>query len=245
MVVVGVAAAGCGRVGFEDRVGGDAAADQVDAIDAPVGPATLVQALGPGFVRTDVLNIPITHGSGDLLIAGVYWNQTTTSITVSDALGSTWQPLPSQIVPSGCDECGTSNAQIWFTTTASGGANTVSVSQQSGICPLGMFVLDYTGLLPTDVQSTGAFAQVASSAVLTPALTVNRASVIVTMITDGHNMGTIVPGPGFQLARADSGFYAAIQVADVQAGTYTPSAMLPPPEFDSCWAASAAAFGKF
>jgi hypothetical protein len=251
VLVVAMLAAGCGRVGFDTPVAVqdgsalDTADGDVDAtsLTCPGGPAVQLQAIGPGYVRTDQMSIPIVHAAGDMLIAGVYFNQTTMAISVSDALGNTWHALTPQIIPSGCDECGASNSQIFYSPTTIGGANTVTVSQQAGVCPLGLFVLSYSGLCDRVLAESGAVATVATDTAIAPALTTSRISVLVGMFTDGHNTGAFVPMAPLGVAANDSGFYAAMLAsAPVQPGTYTPTAMLPAPQNDTCWAVAAAAF---
>jgi hypothetical protein len=253
----------CGRIGFRSDVAtGDAAADALAAdarvadarvADAPPADASaagaLVQVQQPGYQYAAMVSASIEQTAGDFLVAAVYWDQNPDNVLLSDMDALLWEGLPSQVIPTGCGGGGSDNgiatgARLYYAQIDTTGSNTVTVVQSSGTQPLGLFLLEYSGIAagdPIDVQ-TGQVAGSASNAMAVPPLVTTGRDLVVALFNDTVDMGTGSAGSGYTLEALDPGFPNLIEDAIGPAGTYVPTAVLPPGHNDACWVGTAVAF---
>lgn len=225
LLVVAVAL-GCGRIGFTDE------------------PAR-VQTLAPGFGSATTVSVPIAQRAGDLLVGAVYWHFFPETITLTDKLGLVWSALPIQSIPSGCSlgsDGNSTEVQLWYAPIAVTGDNVVTLAQSVGIHPIGMFLLEYSGLSNVVDASSGRVAAGPGNAMSVPPLAATGLDVIVALFNDPLGVGTMGGGSGYTVLGRDLGFYTMVEDQIVPAGTYTPDGTLPPARNDACWAGTAAAF---
>ncbi|HUJ57577.1 MAG TPA: hypothetical protein VLX92_03780 [Kofleriaceae bacterium] len=140
-LLVALAFAGCGRIGF-DPTGGtsDASAGGDAGRDVPslVGVATTT-------TNGDTLAVPLAGGGGELLVAAVaIYDPIGSVVGVSDDLGA------NTFVSAGAREVvpGTSSTEIWYAADSQPGATTVTV-QLSAAVGGGLWLSQYTGVAPT------------------------------------------------------------------------------------------------
>lgn len=114
-------------------------------------------ASGPGiqFVRgesqtqtTTPASVSFVQNEGDLLVAGVYWEKSATSVTVSDNLVDEWV----SVAPEENSVALGTVVQLWYATAGKAGPNMVTVTPSSSTT-MGLFVLEYSGVSGLDVSS--------------------------------------------------------------------------------------------
>jgi len=214
----------------------DAPADT--APDSPPPDLAFVQQVDPGYASAATLAVPITLTAGNFLIAATYANIVGTAVTVTDTAGSTWTPLTTREV-AGCAP----RLQLFYTTVATSGADTVTVSQ-TGATALGVHLVEYSGVTATPVEvEAGQVAPAASNALSTGPLATTRRTTIVALFADLQGVGTMTAGTGWTQRGLDTQFYTILvdNVPGADAGTYTPTANLPGTTSDACWTAAAVA----
>ena len=111
-----------------------------------------VQSVAPGWVSAQETTLTLAEeNAGDLLVAGVYFDQSTVTITVADSLGNAWTPTTAYAnitpCPFGASGANASVVQIFYAEDIVAGSNVVTVTQSSGTSPLGAFLVEYSGLL--------------------------------------------------------------------------------------------------
>jgi hypothetical protein len=225
---------GCGRRGF-DHFAPDTALDP----DAHTAAITRVQVLAPGYQRAAQVSIPAVDVAGDLVLAAVYWNTVGTSVEVTDTLGLAWTALPSQHSIT----C-MSDIQMWFAIVAQSGSNTFTVTQSAGTMPLGMYIVEYSGIDPVNPveATTGMLAPGASNAMTAGTLATTNNTLVVALFNDVNGNGTMVPGSGYTAIARDTPFYSMLEESMGTPGPIAPDATLPSGISDDCWVATAAAF---
>lgn len=241
--VIAAVAIGCGRVGFDAHTAGDGSLDAPgDVADGGAANIRLVQVVAPGFGSAAQVSVTIQQTAGDVLIAAAYWDEVPDTITLSDTAGTAWASLPQLALP-GCGGA-TGNgtgAQMFYAPIATSGSNTVTVAQTSGVQPLGLFLLEYSGVAGLD-QHTEQIAPSASNVTFVPQLVTTGTDVIVALFSDTIAMGVMPEGAGYLAEARDTGFPNLIEDAIGPAGSYMPSAGLPGVQNDACWVGAAAAF---
>ena len=216
----------------------------------PDSPATitLVSVTAPGYQKAAQVTDSVTGTLGDFLVAAIYWDQAPDAITLTDTLGLPWTSLAVQGIATGGLGCGgptgnATGAQLWYAPVTVAGPNSITAAQTSGTQPLGLFVLEYRGIDNGNaIDTTGAqLAPAASNDVFMPALTTHDDDVIVVLFSDTINIGTMTGTPGFTIEAHDDQFPNLLEDAIVPAGTYMPTAALPPGQDDACWVGTAMA----
>jgi len=233
-------AAACGRYRFDPRV----APNSDTAPDTPAA-ISLVSVVAPGYQGAAQVTDSVDGTLGDFLVAAIYWDESPDTVTLADTLGLAWASLPAQGIPSVCGGStgNATGAQLWYAPVTVSGLNSITATQTSGTQPLGLFVLEYAGIdnaNPIDATSAQ-IAPASSNNVFMPELTAHDDDVIVALFNDTISFGTMTAGSGFTIEAHDDQFPNLLEDAIVQAGTYTPTAALPPGEIDACWIGTAMA----
>jgi hypothetical protein len=208
------------------------------APDAPPPDLAFVQQVDPGYARAATIAVPITLTAGNFLIAATYANIVGTAVTISDTATSTWTPLTAHEM-TGCAP----RLQLFYTTVAASGADTVTVSQ-TGATALGVHLVEYSGVIATPIEvESGQVAPAASNALSPPALSTTHKTTIVALFGDLQGVGTMTAGTGWTQRGLDTQFYTILvdNAPGADAGTYTPTANLPGTTSDACWTAAAVA----
>jgi hypothetical protein len=211
-------------------------------ITASIAP-TLVHENASGYVTASSLTATWTETAGDFLVAAVYWNQNSATVTVSDP-SNTWNSTPKLSNTTACSSGQGSQVQLWYAQNIAGGSNTVTISQSTGTNPLGAYVFEYSGI-PTSGAldtSTGKVAPGWISSLDTGNLTTTGSEDLIVSLFNDTSFGnaTIAPGLGWISEDTNTNFITMIEDNVSAAGTYDPSATLP--QASNCWAATAAAF---
>jgi hypothetical protein len=230
---------GC-RIGFDSRVSPDA------LVDTPA-PIQLVEVQAPGYASAAMVQVRIGQIADDFLVAAVYWNESPDTVTLTDTSGLAWTSMPSQVVTTaGCGGTtgNATGAQLYYAQVSATGSNLITVTQTSGTQPLGLMLLEYSGIATANELDTSSaqLAPMASSTVSVPAFTTTGTGVIVAFFNDTTSTGSYTPGAGYTLEALDTGFPNLLEDAIVPAGTYMPDGALPSGHNDACWVGIAAAF---
>lgn len=172
-------------------------------------------------------------GAGDALIAAVYWNGTTTTVTVADSAGNVWQPT-------GSWQAGATVAQIWYALDAKAGSASVTATA-SGSTTFGMMLADYSGVGGVDV-SGGASATTSTTSLATqPFATMHANDVLVALFADSQ-VSSLTSGTGLELISQDLDYVALLEdtgLSPVAAGPHTMTATAA--SSSSTWVAAAVA----
>jgi hypothetical protein len=233
----------------------DAASDTpsdagVDSTSVDAAPAIVrVQSLAPGWVSSATTTVTLDENAGDLLVAGVYFAASNVTVSVRDSLGNTWTPTTAYVnSTANCSQTNASVAQIFFAEGISAGKNILTVQQSSGTSPLGVFVVEYSG-----VRGVGALDGVTGGAATSSTATMNPGTLtttgaldlVVALFSEATTSGTMTPGPGFVTVQYNSTFYSLIEdnlPNGTGAGAVDPTATEPGGTPSSCWSAAAVAF---
>jgi hypothetical protein len=186
---------------------------------------------------------PQPNAAGNTLIVYAYWAHACPA-QVSDAQGNPYLSAgrgfsPNQV--SGIQ----SVAEIFYTPSARGGPNTVTLTLDGGLGdPLGMVLLEYSGLSHVDTldfsasQSTDAGTANAS----TPEIqTSTPGDLLIAGFNDVNSMGTITPGPGWTGEAWTTCFYIVVEDRIAPSiGTYSAAGTLP--RSDNYWVGNIASF---
>jgi hypothetical protein len=219
--------------------------------DAPPPPALArVQALGPGFVMAASTMLMLDENAGDLLVAAVYYNESTVNIMVDDSLGNTWKFAPVYANTASCAGGGSGNAdvaQIFYAESIAAGHNVVTVTQSSGTAPMGVFLVEYSGLLASGAfdGANGGPAPTSTATMTAGVLTTTGTlDLVVALFVDGSGTGLMTSGPGFSTEATDTSFYSLFEdnLPGNTPGPVNPSANEPGLIATACWVAAAAAF---
>ncbi len=231
-------AIGCGRVGFDLRVASDGPADAGANI-------ALVQVQAPGYGSAAMVTVPIAEHAGDLIVAAAYWDDNPDTILLTDTAGLAWTSLPAQVATTGCGgpTGNATGAQLSFAIAAADANDEVTLAQSAGTHPLGLFVLEYSGIAASSLDTSAQLvAPSASNAMFAPTLATTAVDVVVGFFVDTINTGSDGGGAGFAVEARDTGFPSVLEDAIVPAGSHMPTATLPTGQTDACWIAIAAAF---
>jgi hypothetical protein len=234
--------AGCGRVAFDPLTIGSTAGDA--GTDTPTGTPSVGRGMvsNPAFVSTASINAPLDNPQvGQLLVAIPYWNNATHTVTVADTSGLTWTALPRASVPSGCNGNVGANIQIFYATVTTSGPTTVTATQSAAGDPLGLIVVEYSGVTTLDASSSLA-APSPSNAINAGTMTTTGYDLIVAGFHDSSGAGQMVPGPSLSVFQYDLVSYGMFLDVVVPAGNQTITGTLPSGRSDACWVGAAAAF---
>jgi hypothetical protein len=240
-------AVGCGRLGIDPlRVPDGSPDSSMDgALDAPAmildAPAMIrgVRVDTPATVNAQTISSsPLPLTAGNVVIAVAYWNDRNHRIAVSDSSGAlTWRPVGRQSVAQGCG--GGTNLQMFYATVPSSDTVRVIATQPEGAGNMGLFVVEYSGLVADPLDgSIGMPAPRVSSVMTTGVLTTTSFDVLVAAFHDSNGGGTMVPGSGFTVLGVDTTSYSMIADQQVPPGSYEATARLPGTNSDACWVAS-------
>jgi hypothetical protein len=235
------------------------APDALDAMDAPPESAdspsppngiSRVQVVAPGFASASQVTRAINETAEDLLVAGVYFNTSAVTITVSDSLGNTWTPTAAYANPSSfCSGTGDATVvQIFYARAVATGSNIVTVQQSSGTHPLGAFLVEYSGARASGTLDavTGNRATSSTANMTAGSLTTTGArDVTVALFAEATSTGIMTPGSGFASVATDEYFYSLFEddlPAGVGPSATNPSGTEPGGRTSSCWVGVAAAF---
>ncbi len=250
----------CGTtVPRSDGEAGDARADAEAHADADVDAAAStdsappsivrVQAVAPGWGSSDATTLTLVQeNAGDLLVAGVYFTESTATITVADSLGNTWVPTTAYANTAACSSGQVSVAQIFYAGNILAGGNVVTVSQSSGAFPLGAFLVEYSGVRaagPLNGVSGGHPASSTATMSAGSLTTTGAHDLVVALFAEATVYGVMTTGPGFSVVANDTTFYSMFEddlPAGSGPGTVTPTAFEPGNAPSDCWVAAAAAF---
>ena len=240
LAVLGVAGAACGRIAFDPLSSSDAGGPDGNGL-APA----IAQVVAPGYVGAASQTIAIDQTAGNFLLVATYWNQNADTVAVSDTLGNAYQNRPVVKVPLVCGG-GTGDstvAQLWYAPITTTGTNMVTVAQSVGVQPLGMMLLEYTGVALADPIAAGSelAASMSSHTATAKPVVTTATTTIVAFFGDTIGNGAMGGGPGYTVEARDLGFPNMIEDLAGPAGTYTPTATLPGASSDACWVASAVA----
>jgi hypothetical protein len=157
-------------------------------------------------------------GAGDALVAAVYWNGTTTTVTVADSAGNDWQPT-------GSWQAGATVAQIWYALDAKAGMASVTATA-SGSTTFGMMLADYSGVVGVD-GSGGASASASTTSLATQALVTRHANDVILALFADSQVSSLLPGTGLALISQDLDYVSLLEdtgVSPVRAGSHTMTA---------------------
>jgi hypothetical protein len=224
---------------------------ETDKGDLAAPPITFVQRVSAGGndAYANSRQATITLAANDLVVAAIFWNDNSASVTVGDSAGNAWQSLAALPSHAACANKNGPRVQLWYAADTRPGTTTIT-AQQSGATmnPMGFFVLEYANVkhaTPVDAES-GAAATVASNAMSPGALTTTRGDeLIVALFNDAKGNGTMRPGAGYRARAEDGSAYALVEdnlPSTLAAGRHAPAAYLPMGTSDACWGATAAAF---
>ena len=209
------------------------------------GTASYVQNVAPGYVQATSNSATLTENTGDLLVIGTYWNNNAATVTVTDSIGNVIQKVPQQGTHA-------NQVQIWYEQNIKGGSNTVTVTQSTGTMPLGIFLVEYSGIRPDMAleASIGQNAPSASNLESTGTVTTTCPDLVVGLFNDSTGSGTMTPGGGWVGRAWDTGFYTMIEdnlpLGSVSGGQVNAMANLPllvnATYSDAFWAATEVAF---
>jgi hypothetical protein len=236
----------------DDEAGDVQAAPDVDApgpSDASPSSITRVQTVAPGWGSAQSTTLTLVEeNAGDLLVAGVYFTESTATITVTDSLDNTWAPTTAYANVGGCSSGNVSVVEIFYAAGIAPGANVVTVTQSSGTSPLGAFVVEYSGALafgPLDGVCGGP--ATSNTATMSPGslMATGAHDLVVALFAEATVWGVITTGPGFSIVADDTTFYSMFE-DDLPAGggpgTVNPTAVESGGALSDCWVATAAAF---
>jgi hypothetical protein len=236
----------------DDAAGDVRAAPDMDApapSDASPSSITRVQTVAPGWGSTESTTLTlVAENAGDLLVAGVYFTDSTGFITVADSLGNTWLPTTAYANVSGCSGGNVSVVEIFYAEGIAAGANMVTVTQSSGTSPLGAFVVEYSGVLAAgslDGVSGGPATSSTSTMSAGSLTTAGAHDLVVALFAEATVWGVITTGPGFSIVADDATFYSMFEddlPAGAGPGAVNPTAIESGGATSDCWVAAAAAF---
>jgi hypothetical protein len=223
--------------------------DAPNSSDTSAASIVRVQTVAPGWMSAGETTLTlVAENAGDLLVAGVYFTDSTVTITVTDSLGNTWAPTAPFANVTACSTGASTVAQIFYAAGIAAGMNVVTVTQSSGTSPLGAFVVEYSGAPaagPLDGVSGGP--ATSSTATMSPgSLTTTGAhDLVVALFAEATVWGVITTGPGFSIVADDATFYSMFEddlPAGAAPGTVNPTAIESGGAPSDCWVAAAAAF---
>ncbi len=237
----------------DDEAGDVRAAPDMDAPYPSDGPSPTsivrVQTVALEWVSAEETTLTVVQeNAGDLLVAGVYFAESTATITVTDSAGNTWAPTTAYANVTACSSGETTVAQIFHTAGIAAGQNAVTVAQSSGTSPLGAFLVEYSGVRAAgslDGVSGGPAAS--STATMSPGslTTTGPDDLVVALFAEATSWGVMTTGPGFSTVANDATFYSMFEddlPAGTGPGTVNPTAVEPGGAASDCWVAAAAAF---
>ena len=244
-----------GTDGGSDGAGGPPTTSGIK-LATPAVTSPLVDLNDPDAGASTV--VTTTVHQGDLLVAGVAWTYgvleaAPPALTVSDALGNTWQPatMAYDNYESGPGGHCKADAQIFYATNANGGSDVVTMTtSQAHNTTFTFTLLEYAGAFgsnPVDAFQGQATPPSGSNLISAPPVVLSGTTdVIVAVFIDTAGGGLMTPGAGFVLRGSNAGLYSMVEddllPTGASAGTQTASASLPPGATDNCWAAAVAAF---
>jgi hypothetical protein len=233
---------GCGHVvlGPSDGASDGSSDTPLDVSVDDAATIARVQTLTPPFVDAAKISAQMTLTAGHVVIVVPYWNDSSHTITVSDTTAQTWMPAARGSVPTGCSRNLGTNVQMFYAPVRSSGATTVSATQSGGAGLMGMFIVEYSGLVATDPFDTtaGKAAQTASNLITTGRVTTTSFDLLVAGFHDSDGGGEMIPGPGFTALARDTSSYSMISEMTGPAGLYEATANLPASMSDACWVAA-------
>ncbi|HTL32431.1 MAG TPA: hypothetical protein VL326_04880 [Kofleriaceae bacterium] len=241
-VLVLAALAGCGRMSFDPIAIGSSANDahNPDTPGTPnVGRGMVVM---PPFVTTPTITAQLDGPTvGHLLVAIAYWNDATHAVSINDSNGQNWTGLQRQSIPTGCNANVGTNIQMFYVTVTAGGPTDVTVTQSAGNSPLGLVVVEYSGVSTLDASS-GLAAPSASNAINAGTMNTTGYDLIVAGFHDSVGSGQMMPGPNLSVFQYDLVSYAMFLDITVGPGAQTITGTLPAGTSDACWVGVSAAF---
>jgi hypothetical protein len=236
----------------DDAAGDVGAAPDMDApdpSDASPSSITRVQTVAPGWMSAQSATLTlVAENVGDLLVAGVYFTESTATITVTDSLGNAWVPTTAYANVTGCSGGNVSVVEIFYAEGIAAGANVVTVTQSSGTSPLGAFVVEYSGALAAgslDGVSGGPATSSTATMSAGSLTTAGAHDLVVALFAEATVWGVITTGPAFSIVADDATFYSMFEddlPAGAGPGTVTPTAIESGGATSDCWVATAAAF---
>lgn len=239
-----VALAGCGRRGFDPLTIGSSSTDAGTMADAPTGTPNVGRGMVvmPPFVTTTTISAQMDNiPDGNLLVAFAYWNNATHAVNLNDSNAQNWTALPRQSIPSGCNSNVGANIQLFYATVTNGGTTTVTATQSAAGFPLGLVVVEYSGVTTLDASS-GLAAPSASNAINAGTMNTTGYDLIVGGFHDSSGSGQMVPGPNLTAFQPDLVSYAMFLDITVGPGAQTVTGTLPSGRSDACWVGASAAF---
>jgi hypothetical protein len=157
-------------------------------------------------------------GAGNALVAAVYWNGTTTTVTVADSAGNDWQPTSSW-------QAGATVAQIWYALGAKAGTASVTVTA-SGSTTFGMMLAEYSGVGGVDV-SVGASATTSTTSLATEPFATTQSNDLILALFADSQVSSLTPGTGLALVSQDLDYVSLLEdtgLSPVPAGPHTMTA---------------------
>jgi hypothetical protein len=185
----------------------------------------------------------LTETAGNFLIAATAY-QVPATVTVTDSLGNTWNPLTAYNNSS----CGTSDGnysgvQLWYAENIKGGANTVTM-QVNATTYIWLGVVEYSGVATSGAleSSTGAVATSSSNSMSAGNLNATGPNnVVIGFFHDQRQTSNMTPGSGY-VDNANSALTTMLEdLFPIGSGTYDPMAIYTSGS-DSCGVATGAAF---
>jgi hypothetical protein len=229
---------------------GAASLDIVDATYGTSGNQTLtVNATGgitPAFVQSDhsahgfnstslaqAMTSSVTAGNS--IVVGVMWTDISATCSIADTLGNTYTAIGSPVFQSGRVNV----VQLFYTKSASGGANTVTITCSTSTT-LQTYVQEFSGVLSAGLDDHNGNGSNAANP-STPALTTTAANDLVVAMVSSESGGNPTVGAGFTLSDSyAANAYSAIEYQIVSsAGSVTPAFVA---GFGNFWACVSVAF---
>jgi hypothetical protein len=173
-------------------------------------------------------------GAADALVAALYWNGTSTSVTVADSAGNDWQPT-------GSWQAGATVAQIWYALNAKAGMTSVTATA-SGSTTFGMMLADYSGVGGVDV-SGGASATTSTTSFATQPFATTQANDVILALFADSQVSTLMPGTGLALISQDLDYVSLLEdtgLSPVAAGPHALTATAS--SSSNTWVSAAIAF---
>jgi hypothetical protein len=229
--------AGCGRIGFDahDDAGDDATPADALVIDVASLNISVVD-MSPGTDATGPsvsVSMPVT--AGNFLLAATYWNDPTSTVQVTDTLGHAWSSTAKASILSGCHPPGNgTNGEMFFAPVVTTGSDSITATQTVATAPLGMIVVQYSGIAAFSLSSTQV-ASVASNAMTVGPIAASDPGLVVAMFHDSVGSGTMGAGTGFSAIARDTTAYSMIEQEIVEPGSYSADGTLPAGRSDQCW----------
>ncbi len=198
---------------------------------------SFVQGGKTGYRESSQVACPVeTNTLNHLLLAAIYSTSNSVTLSVADALGNTWTPLPRDTSANG-------QIQVYYAIAKATSSNTIIATQSSGTAIMGLFCSEWSGNATSNVLDvqTATNASSPTSSMSSGNLTTTGSSDLLYCVFADKKEGAMTIGTGFTQDEIDTGFGALSEYKrDLTAGTYSCNAT--DTAASSYWLAYAAAF---